>query len=91
MEEIDCAEFAEWFAFFRLEPWGEERADLRSGIIAATTANCAAQGRKQFKAEDFMPRYGRPRQRQSIADMQARMMLASRTAVAVLQHNAGQG
>lgn len=26
-------------AYYSLEPWGEERADLRAGIIGAITAN----------------------------------------------------
>lgn len=73
---ISAEEFAEWVAFFTAEPWGEERADLRSGIIAATVANCHAQGRKQFHAEDFMPTFGKPKRRQAIEEMQSRMMLA---------------
>lgn len=75
-QRISAEEFGEWVAFFTAEPWGEERADLRSGIIAATVANCHAQGRKQFKAEDFMPTFGRPKRRQSIEEMQSRIMLA---------------
>lgn len=56
MAEIDSAEFSEWMAYYRLDPQGEDRADLRAGIVAATVAN-AARGRKSraFKPKDFMP------------------------------------
>ena len=56
MSEIDSAEFSEWMAYYRMDPRGEERADLRAGIVAATVAN-AARGRKSrtFKPKDFMP------------------------------------
>ncbi len=30
--EINSPEFAEWIAFYGLEPFGDERADLRMGI-----------------------------------------------------------
>jgi len=51
--------WSEWQAFAALEPFGEERADLRAGIVAATVANCMARGkgRRSFKPRDFMPRF----------------------------------
>lgn len=50
-------EFVEWQAYFRLEPFGAERADLRAGIVAATVANVAGGRRKgqAVKPGDFMP------------------------------------
>lgn len=52
--------FAEWQAYFQVEPWGEERADLRAGIVAATVANpWRKEGSEPFKPEDFMPKFGR--------------------------------
>lgn len=49
----------EWQTFAALEPFGEERADLRAGIVAATIANCLARGKGKpaFKVRDFMPRF----------------------------------
>ena len=51
--------YREWQEFAILEPFGEERADLRAGIVAATVANCMARGkgRSAFKPRDFMPRF----------------------------------
>lgn len=62
--EIDAAEFAEWRAYYELEPWGQERADLRAGIVASVIAN-TAPGRhgKAFMPVDFMPRYGERRRK----------------------------
>ncbi|WP_439891604.1 phage tail assembly protein T [Ralstonia sp. 25C] len=53
---IDSAELTEWAAFDRLEPFGETRADLRAGIVAAATANHSyARPDTPYKASDFMP------------------------------------
>lgn len=47
-------------AFMRLEPFGEFRADLRAGIVAATVANAArSPDRPPFKTTDFMPDFSR--------------------------------
>lgn len=57
----DAREFNEWLAYYRLEPWGEERDDLRSGIVASVIANCfRGKGQKAFKPKDFMPRFDKP-------------------------------
>jgi hypothetical protein len=54
--EISGNEFAEWIAYIELEPFGEERGDLRSAIIASTIANAfRKKGARLFKPEDFMP------------------------------------
>ena len=47
---------AEWMAYYEAEPWGEDRADLRAGIIASTLANIH-RGRDGhvFTPVDFMP------------------------------------
>lgn len=55
----------EWQAFATLEPFGEGRADLRAGIVAATVANCLARrkGQPTFKPYDFMPQFEEPARR----------------------------
>lgn len=56
-------ELAEWRAYYALEPFGENRADLRAGIVAATTANLFRKnGAPPYKPQDFMPKFGRERQ-----------------------------
>ena len=51
-------ELNEWFAFIDQEPIGEERADLRAGIIAAAVGNHGFRHPKEgseYRALDFMP------------------------------------
>jgi hypothetical protein len=53
---IGSDELTEWMAFYQLEPFGEMRADLRSGVLAATFANAHKSPHTQaFTPEDFMP------------------------------------
>lgn len=56
-QEIDSAEFVEWLAVYELEPFGEERADFRAGIIASTVANSVSK--RHFSPRDFMPKWDR--------------------------------
>lgn len=61
-------------AYYSLEPWGEERADYRSGVVCATIVNSnpyRKKGSPAAKPEDFVPDYDRePRKRQTPADME---------------------
>jgi|TARA_Y100000310_G_scaffold51927_1_gene47793 hypothetical protein len=76
-------EFRDWVAYYQLDPWGEERADLRSGIVASVFSNAiqalirtVARKRgkgKEFKPKDFMPEFGKKR-RQSSQQMQQTLM-----------------
>jgi len=61
---ISSRELSEWAVYYDLEPFGEERADLRAGTVAATMANTSRRkGRRPYKPADFMPRFG-PREDQ---------------------------
>ncbi len=54
--EIDSAELTEWMAVYRIELFGEIRADYRAGVIASTLANIhRKKGAKPFSPQDFMP------------------------------------
>ena len=76
MTRCNSREFAEWRAFFELEPWGEERADLRAGIIASTIANVNRSKGKAFSPGDFMPEFDKPvRKHQTPEEMAAVMNL----------------
>ena len=47
---------AEWIAYDRIDPWDENRADLRAGIIASVIANVnRGKKTKAFTPRDFMP------------------------------------
>jgi hypothetical protein len=56
---LTSAEFMELLVYAQLEPWGEERADLRMGILASTMANLwRGKDSRGYTPEDFMPRFG---------------------------------
>lgn len=82
MREVSERDFRQWMAYYSLEPFGEERADLRSAIVAATIANCMGgkKGRK-YKPKDFMPFSGTtqtPKDHQSIMEGLAAMLTAKK-------------
>lgn len=56
---LSYREFLDWCLYYRIEPWGEPRADLRAGIIASTVANYAGKARPESagptRPVDFMP------------------------------------
>lgn len=58
LSRIDSDELTSWQLYAELEPFGEERADLRAGIIAAVIANANRDQKKRrepFTPRDFMP------------------------------------
>lgn len=54
LDRIDSREMSEWMAYYRIEPFGEMRADLRQQSICATIAN-ANRGKRgrRFKLKHF--------------------------------------
>lgn len=51
---MTVTEYQSWLVFYREEPWGDVRADLRSGIVAALIARTMG-GKKNARPIDFMP------------------------------------
>ena len=64
-------EFYQWQHFYAIEPWGEERADLRSAIIAYTVASIHAKKGAKIRVADFMPQFGRQTEAQTGEEMEA--------------------
>ena len=63
LSRISSRELTEWQAYYGLEPFGEDRADLRAGIVASTVANVYRKsGTQPYKAQDFMPKFGKEKQ-----------------------------
>ena len=59
-ERMSSREFGEWMAFYSIEPFGEERSDLRAGVIASTIANANRDPKtrsKPFTPSEFMPSF----------------------------------
>lgn len=81
-QRISSAEFVEWCAYDRLEPYGPERLDYLAAIVCDTIAKTA--GVKNTKPADFMPKYDRVKKRQTLAEMKANFMAF------VAAHNGGR-
>lgn len=55
-QHIGADEFAEWLAYYTLEPFGPRRDDQRIGTLAAVLANLYSKKRgKKYKWSDFFP------------------------------------
>jgi len=71
LARLTSRQLTEWMAFYRLEPFGERRADLRMAILAALIANVNRDPKKHrepFTVDDFMPKFepiAEPQQSQS--------------------------
>jgi len=70
-KEIDAREFGEMMAMEQIDPTGEERADLRMGILASAILNSMPFGKKRWKPSDFMPEFGKiEKPKKTVAQMQ---------------------
>lgn len=68
LSRIDSRELSEWMAFYGLHPFGDEPADIRTGIVASTVANCMTVN-GGFKPSDFIPEYRERKEPQSADDI----------------------
>lgn len=68
---MDAKELAEWMAYDRLEPFGEQRADLRSAMVCTIMANAWSGKGKRLKVDDFMPKFERQQKKQGWQHMKA--------------------
>lgn len=60
-ERVSSREFLEYLAHFKLEPWGEEKEDYRTGILASTIANVfRSKNQRPFQPDDFIPKVREP-------------------------------
>jgi hypothetical protein len=59
LNELSAAQFAEWIAYYNLEPWGPQQEDFRAGQICASIANYAGKARNEksglASAAEFFP------------------------------------
>jgi len=52
IEAMDAREFAEWQAYYAIDPWGDQREDLRTAMVCQLVS---AFGGKPPPLRDFMP------------------------------------
>jgi hypothetical protein len=63
LARITSEQLSEWMAFYMLEPFGEERADLRMATLASLLANVNRDPKvrkEPYTAADFMLRFEDP-------------------------------
>lgn len=77
LRQMDSAELTDWMAYWRVEPFGEERADLRSGIVSSVIASCMSASKKKYKPSDFMPDFG-AKKKQTVEQMRVLIKQVSR-------------
>lgn len=77
--KITMRELRGWQRYYRIEPWGERRADLRAGIVAAAMRNSMrGRGSRAFRAQDFLPEFGPRRRRMDDETVADRLVLWAR-------------
>ena len=54
MARVDAREFAEWNAFYQLEPFGEERADWRMAQLCCLVVGALGGKASKISLSDFM-------------------------------------
>lgn len=58
---LSSRQLAEWQVYYNLEPFGEEPAYWRAGVIASVFGNAfRKKGSRPFKPSDFMPAHPEP-------------------------------
>lgn len=76
LAEMTAPQLMGWISYYRADPWGEERADLRNASLMALLYNLLRRKGPARKARDFMPRF-RPRAPQKPEAMLAMLQLAA--------------
>ncbi len=79
--------FLEWMDYYDVEPFGEERADLRSAIVAQVVASSIpTKSKKRFKVKDFMPSFEKKSKHSSGGKQTAEQMKSTFLAFAEAQN-----
>lgn len=56
LRSLTAKQFQEWQAFYTLDPFGDQRGDLRSGIVSAVIANAfRSKNTNPIEPSQFMP------------------------------------
>jgi hypothetical protein len=56
MDVLSARQFREWMTFYAVDPFGDQRADLRMGVLAAAMSNrWRGKNEEPMKPIDFMP------------------------------------
>ena len=64
-DRLTAAEEASWIAYYRIEPFGDQRADMRNALIAQIQYNSQVKKDKARKLQDFMLFAAKPERAES--------------------------
>lgn len=62
----------EWVAYYKYDPFGNDRNDLQACIIAATVANASRDPKetpRPYEPADFMPKFAEEQKEQTLDEM----------------------
>lgn len=72
---MDAEEFSWWLAYYEMQPFGDDREDLRAAVQTSTLANIhRKKGAKPIKPEDVFSNLKRHRREQTSEEMKAACM-----------------
>ncbi|MCB0093969.1 MAG: hypothetical protein KDE54_39055 [Caldilineaceae bacterium] len=80
------SEFNDWMAFYKLEPFGEIREEMRNGLLVSTLANAHRDRKKQrepYSTTQFMFPYESP-----TGSHEQKMSLKDKFKMVAAYHNA---
>ena len=69
LDRMSAIEFAEWMAFYRLEPFGTDSEMLGHAITASTVYNVNRGKGKALQPKDFMPDFEGEARPKTVEDM----------------------
>ena len=75
LARMGADELAEWAAYYRLEPFGEWRGDVRSAQICATIANANRGRGAAYRLEQFMIEFGEGERERPTVEQMRRALL----------------
>lgn len=55
MHRLSSAEYQEWLAFYGIDPWGEQRSDLRMAKLMGAVLEPHLRPGVQVDLNDFLP------------------------------------
>jgi hypothetical protein len=71
LDSLTWSQLMEWFSYSQVEPFGDERADLRMGILASVIANVNRSSKHKptpYKPADFIPDFSGVRAAKPVTD-----------------------
>ena len=68
LARVDSRELSEWRAFYMLEPFGADAEYFGHALNAAHIINSRRKRRDYVKADDLMPKFGKPKE-QTVDEM----------------------